>query len=175
MHQDDITLSRNPFLRPQLVWLAQEIPSSPGSRGKWHGPCFSHFRKKTAGTAMKIAIPRYRGRVSPRFGFTEDVLVMELEGDKITGQETLALDGCLPHEIPRLLHQRGVHVVLTGGINAVFQEMFRALGILVIWGLIGTPQEALSAYITGVQSPAPGQCLRRRMRRARGRGRRMES
>lgn len=124
---------------------------------------------------MKIAIPRYRGRIAPRFGFTEDVLIMELDGDRVVSQEPVPLDRCFPHEIPRLLHERGVQVVLTGGINTLFQEMFRALGIQVVWGLIGTPEEGLRAYAVGAQSPAPSGCLGRRMRRGQGRGRRMES
>jgi predicted Fe-Mo cluster-binding NifX family protein len=120
---------------------------------------------------MKVAIPRYEQRIAPRFGFTQDVLVVELEGGGVRTTESLPVDRRFPNQIPELLHGRGVRVVLTGGINVDFQEMFRALGIEVIWGLIGTPDEALEAYVSGRLSPGMGRCPgggRRRRRRGCG-------
>jgi predicted Fe-Mo cluster-binding NifX family protein len=120
---------------------------------------------------MKVAIPRYDQRIAPRFGFTQDVLVVELEGRGVRSTESVAVDRRFPHQIPELLHCKGVQVVLTGGINVDFQEMFRALGIKVIWGLIGTPEEALEAFVSGRVSPGMGRCpggAQRRRRRGCG-------
>lgn len=120
---------------------------------------------------MKIGIPRYRERIAPRFGFTEDVLILELDGNQVVGWEVIRLDGYFPHQIPALLHQKGVEVVITGGINSVFQEMFRALDMEVFWGLIGTPEDGLKAYLGGVPADFRGACRGRRLRRGQNRSR----
>ncbi len=123
---------------------------------------------------MKIGIPRYRERIAPRFGFTEDVLILELDGNQVVGREVIRLDGYFPHQIPALLHQKGVDVVITGGINTVFQEMFRALDMQVFWGLIGTPEDGLKAYLGGVPADFRGACRGRRLRRGQNRSRPVE-
>lgn len=117
---------------------------------------------------MKIGIPRYRGRIAPRFGFTEDVMILELEGNQVVGREVIRLDGYFPHHIPTLLHDKGVKVVITGGINTAFQEMFRALDVQVMWGLIGTPEDGLKAYLEGARGNFRGVCPGGRFRRGRG-------
>lgn len=120
---------------------------------------------------MKIAIPRYEGRISPRFGFTQDVLLVDVGEKGGDHREVLPLGGLFPQEIPAYLHRKGVRVVLTGGINWEFQDLFKALGIEVIWGLIGTPEEALAAYLAGRLAPGMGCCpgVGRHRRRRRGR------
>lgn len=123
---------------------------------------------------MKIGIPRYRERIAPRFGFTEDVLILELEGDRVVGREVIKLDGYFPHQIPALLQQKGVKVVITGGINTAFQEMFRALDVQVFWGLIGTPEDGLKAYLGGTYQRVRGACPGRRFRRGQSRSRPVE-
>ena len=107
---------------------------------------------------MKVAIPRYEGRISPRFGFTQDVLVVEVGEEGTDSRQILPVNRLFPQEIPGHLHGKGVRVVLTGGINAGFQSLFRALDIEVIWGLIGTPEEALKAYLSGQLAPGMGRC-----------------
>jgi predicted Fe-Mo cluster-binding NifX family protein len=120
---------------------------------------------------MKIAIPRYRGRISPRFGFTQDILLVEMDDAGGRSREVFAVDSLMPHEIPEKLHDKGVQAVLTGGINAEFQSLFRELGIQVIWGLIGTPEETLEAYLSGQLAPGMGRCPGRRRNGRRTRGR----
>ena len=116
---------------------------------------------------MKVAIPRYEGRISPRFGFAQDVLVADLAGVGDPHSEILSLERCFPEEIPRMLHAKGVQVVLTGGINFHFQDLFRALGIQVIWGIMGTPEEAVEAFLNGKLVPGMGRCPSGKHRRRR--------
>jgi len=117
---------------------------------------------------MKVAIPRYEGRISPRFGFTQDILIVDLENGKIQSRESIPVERYLPGEIPDLLFQKGVRVVLTGGINLQFQDMFRERGIEVIWGLIGTPEEALEAFFMGKIESGVGRCRIRKRKRYKG-------
>lgn len=107
---------------------------------------------------MKVAIPTYRRRISPRFGFTEDILVVEVKEDGSRSHEILPMGEYFPHEIPELLSRKGVQVLLTGGINLHFQSLFRTYGIEVIWGLIGMPEDALDAFLAGQIAPGMGRC-----------------
>jgi predicted Fe-Mo cluster-binding NifX family protein len=118
---------------------------------------------------MKLAIPRYQGRISPRFGFTEDILVVELAEEGKRPWEVIPMDRRFPSEIPELLARKGVSVLITGGINLHFQNLFRSRGIEVIWGLIGTPEAAVKAYLAGKVVPGMGRCpVGRQRRRHRG-------
>lgn len=119
---------------------------------------------------MKVAIPRYAERISPRFGFTQDILVVEVGEEGVLSREIIPMDRHFPHEIPELLARTGVAVVLTGGINLHFQGLFHARGIRVIWGLIGKPEAALAAFLSGEITPGMGQCPAKRGRRHRHRG-----
>jgi predicted Fe-Mo cluster-binding NifX family protein len=118
---------------------------------------------------MKIAIPRYAERISPRFGFTQDILVVDMGANGIQSREIIHLDRRFPHEIPELLARKGVQVMLTGGINLHYQTLLRTMGIQVIWGLIGTPEDALEAFVAGEIRPGMGRCpAGRRRHRHRG-------
>jgi predicted Fe-Mo cluster-binding NifX family protein len=127
-------------------------------------------RDKDMEIRMKLAVPRYAGRISPRFGFTQDILVADVGGGKVPSWETLPIDRHLPEEIPALLARRGVEMVLTGGMNLHFQNLFLSLGIEVIWGLIGTPEEAVEAFLAGAIRPGMGCCPAGRRPRRHRRG-----
>ena len=114
---------------------------------------------------MRVAIPRYGGRISPRFGFTQDILVVDANKEGVQSREVLRMEQMFPHQVPALLYQKGVKVVLTGGMNHHFQSLFQSCGIDVIWGLIGTPEEALEGFFAGKITPGMGCCAAGRQRR----------
>jgi predicted Fe-Mo cluster-binding NifX family protein len=120
---------------------------------------------------MKVAIPMYEGRISPRFGFIQNILLADIGEKGVLYREILPIEcGRLVHEIPEMLHDQGVRVLLTGGINLHFQNLFKALGIEVIWGLIGTPEEAVDAFVSGQVVPGMGRCASSGRHRRRGTG-----
>jgi predicted Fe-Mo cluster-binding NifX family protein len=107
---------------------------------------------------MKVAVPRYRGRISPRFGFSEDVLIAEVTKGKVRLLEIMDVGRAMSHQVASMLSQRGVNVVLTGGINMRDQALLRSMGIEVIWGLIGTPEDAIESLMNGEIIPGMGVC-----------------
>ena len=71
------------------------------------------------------------------------------------------------------LVKEGVEVVISGGMNKHFQNLFRSQGIQVIWGIIGEANDALAAFRDGQLTPGMGCCPQgRRPRQRRFRGRR---
>ena len=123
---------------------------------------------------MKVAIMLYGTRVSPRFGYSQGVMVVEMGGHQEIRRKTLETQDYYPEQIPVFLGKEGVEVVISGGMNRHFQDLFRSQGIQVIWGIIGEANDALTAFRDGQLSPGMGCCpegrrSRQRQRRFRGR------
>ena len=123
---------------------------------------------------MKLAIMLYGTRVSPRYGYSQGVLIVEVSGHQEIRKKTLKTDAYYPEQIPAVLGKEGVEVVIAGGMNNHFQDLFRSQGIQVIWGIIGEASDALAAFRDGQLTPGMGCCPegrkpRQRQRRFRGR------
>ena len=123
---------------------------------------------------MKLAIMLYGTRVSPRYGYSQGVLIVEVSGHQEIRKKTLETDAYYPEQIPVVLGKEGVEVVIAGGMNNHFQDLFRSQGIQVIWGIIGEANDALAAFRDGQLTPGMGCCPegrrpRQRQRRFRGR------
>ena len=124
---------------------------------------------------MKVAIMLYGTRVSPRFGYSPGVMIVEMSGREEIRRKTLETDDYYPEQIPVVLGKEGVEVVISGGMNKHFQDLFRFQGIQVIWGIIGEANDALTAFRGGKLTPGMGCCPegrgpRQRQRRIRARG-----
>ena len=124
---------------------------------------------------MKLAIMLYGTRVSPRFGYSQEVMIIEVDGKEEIRREILKVDDYYPEQIPVVLGNEDVKVVISGGMNIHFQNLFRSQGIQVIWGIIGEANDALAAFKAGQLAPGMGSCIelhrpRGRQRRFRGRG-----
>ena len=120
---------------------------------------------------MKVAIPLYGSRVSPRFGYTRDFLIVELDGKKEIDRKALTMEINHPARMADSLAKEGVSVILSGGMNPHFQEQFRLRNIAVIWGLIGDADDVLATYLDDQVFSGMGPCPRRgRRRRMRRRG-----
>jgi predicted Fe-Mo cluster-binding NifX family protein len=121
---------------------------------------------------MKLAIPLYGNRVCPRFGYTQEIMIVELDGKSERDRHTFRVGHCLPEHIPEILRKKGVSLVISGGMNHFFQNLFRSRGIEVLWGIIGEAEDVLSAFVAGRLRPGMGSCPgRRRRKRFRGGGR----
>jgi len=123
---------------------------------------------------MKVAIMLYGTRVSPRFGYSQGVMVVEVSGHQELHRKTLETHDYYPEQIPIVLGKEGVEVVISGGMNKHFQDLFRSQGIQVIWGIIGEANDALAAFRDGQLTPGMGCCpegrrARQRQRRFQGR------
>ena len=123
---------------------------------------------------MKVAIMLYGTRVSPRFGYSQGVMVVEVSDHQEIHRKTLETNDYYPEQIPVVLGKEGVEVVISGGMNNHFQDLFRSQGIQVIWGIIGEANDALAAFRNGQLTPGMGCCPegrrpRQRQRSFRGR------
>jgi predicted Fe-Mo cluster-binding NifX family protein len=98
---------------------------------------------------MKFAIPVVNGVLSSHFGQTTEFLIIEVNDSKqIVGKETMATASHDCHGTPVLLAQRGVNVVLAGGMGMGPRMAFKDNGIEVVLGVTEPdPETAVIKYL----------------------------
>jgi predicted Fe-Mo cluster-binding NifX family protein len=96
---------------------------------------------------MKIAIPIVDGRLSPHFGHCESFAFLEVNRAerKILQRTNEASPPHQPGMLPEWLEQKGVQVIMAGGMGVRAQQLFSQKGIQV---LIGAPSVAPEELVT---------------------------
>lgn len=98
---------------------------------------------------MKIAIPMFNSRVSPRFDFASKVLVATIDGGKVVEREKYSLINLNPIRRIALLSELGIKVMICGGISSFSQRLIMGNGINVIPMVQGEVEEVLNLFING--------------------------
>lgn len=95
---------------------------------------------------MLLAVPEFRGRVSPALDFCHKVTLWRLDekGARLVGQRRCK--DLSPHERALKLQALGVQVLLCGAIGQELERDIRSLGIEVHSGLAGKVAEVVEAY-----------------------------
>ncbi|MBW2650946.1 MAG: P-loop NTPase, partial [Deltaproteobacteria bacterium] len=98
----------------------------------------------------KIAIPVVEGHLSAHFGHCEEFAIfdVDLEAKKIIGQERAPSPPHEPGLLPRWLGEKGVNVIIAGGMGSRAQELFAERGITVSVGASSDdPEKLIMAYM----------------------------
>ncbi len=98
----------------------------------------------------KVAIPVVEGRLSPHFGHCDEFAIFDIdpENQKIIGRETSPAPPHEPGLLPRWLGEKGVNVIIAGGMGARAQELFAERGIAVSVGATSDdPEKIVTAYM----------------------------
>lgn len=98
---------------------------------------------------MKIGVAKDGINISQHFGHCEGFDVFEVEGGKITGKNFIQSPGHQPGFLPPFLAQKGVNVVIAGGMGATAQQLFQQHGITVVVGVQGTIDDAVKSFLNG--------------------------
>jgi predicted Fe-Mo cluster-binding NifX family protein len=98
----------------------------------------------------EIAICSFQNRVCPRFDLTREILIFDADRSQVERFEKVDVSEVSPEKIVNMLEERKVHVVISGGIQERFQEMFRRKDIDVIWGVVGEVDDVVEGYTRGV-------------------------
>jgi predicted Fe-Mo cluster-binding NifX family protein len=98
---------------------------------------------------MRVAIPLFDDEVSPRFGVSGRFLVATIDDRHVQAQAVEDVSHICPQDFPEFLSSLGVAKVICGGVHRRFRDELERRGIEVIWGVIGSAAEALSAYLGG--------------------------
>jgi predicted Fe-Mo cluster-binding NifX family protein len=118
---------------------------------------------------MKIAISLFGPLVSPRFGYSPEMVLVTIEGGKIVSQERLYTGGLsIPHLINHL-SASNVDSLICGGIDGFCYRQLASRGISVVPDVVGDAETALQFFLRGRLRPRTD-CRRRGKRFCGGRG-----
>lgn len=130
---------------------------------------------------MKVAVPEWRGRVSPVFDVAEQLLLVDLNRQEHNSRVTESLGRMGSQERVQRLSELGVDVLVCGAISWPLEALLTAGGIRVIPLVCGDVNEVVRAFGEGTldeqRFAMPGCCGKRRhgrQRRRRGGGRTAE-
>jgi predicted Fe-Mo cluster-binding NifX family protein len=98
---------------------------------------------------MKIGIPIFKNRVSPRFDFSPEIWVIEVEKGDIVRQEKLFTGGfTLSRRLEQLASMK-VDKVICGGIDLFSRDQLDSWGIDVVHDVIGDAEIIFNLFMKG--------------------------
>jgi len=122
---------------------------------------------------MKVAIPLFNNRVSPRFEYAPALLLATIEAGKIIEKKELSLTNYDLFQRVALLKEFGVDTLICGGINNFFNRLLDWRKVQVISPISGDVEEVLSRFLQrNLYPPFTTSCPKRGHWRCRGGNRR---
>ena len=98
---------------------------------------------------MRIAVTYENGNVFQHFGHTETFKVYEVENGKIVNSSIVGSNGTGHGALAGLLNDKGIDVLICGGIGGGAQAALSEKGIELCAGASGNADEAVAAYLRG--------------------------
>ncbi len=98
---------------------------------------------------MKIAIACEGANVTQHFGHCSNFMVYEAENGKITGETSVPNPGHKPGFLPNYLADRGVNVIISGGMGGGAVDIFNERNVEVVVGAAGDAKTAAQDYLRG--------------------------
>lgn len=110
---------------------------------------------------MKIAIPMAEGRLCMHFGHCQQFALLEVDdgSQEVRKREDITPPPHEPGLLPRWLGERGVNLVIAGGMGGRARQLFAAQGIETLVGAPADAPEALvAAYLAGRLTEGANAC-----------------
>ena len=114
---------------------------------------------------MKIAIPVFENRISPRFDFAPGFGLYDIEGERITGSRNISCEGWSDSERVSRLKVLGIDTLICGGIPDYLLSILTNNGIKIIPWVAGDASEALTLFLRGKLNSGTVICPGRKRRR----------
>ncbi len=98
---------------------------------------------------MRIAVASQGADAAEHFGHCANFNIYDVENGKIIASESVDNPGHRPGFLPNFLADRGVGVIISGGMGGGAVEMFNERNVEVITGASGNAKEAVEKYLRG--------------------------
>ena len=98
---------------------------------------------------MKIAVAYEDGMVFQHFGHTEQFKIYDIADGTVVSAEVIGTEGTGHEALAAFLKDRGVDVVLCGGVGEGAHDALTAAGIELCAGAGGSADAAVAAYLRG--------------------------
>jgi predicted Fe-Mo cluster-binding NifX family protein len=102
---------------------------------------------------MKIAIPLFRNRISPRFDFSPEIWIITVENGEVVHQEKLPMAHLNLQQRLDHLVSNGVNQVICGGIDGFCLNRLGCRGIDVLQNVVGEAKIAFDLFLKGRLRP----------------------
>ena len=107
---------------------------------------------------MRVAVATDSGQVSAHFGRCSEYTVAEVENGRVTTTEVVANPGHEPGFLPRFLAERGVNVIVCGGMGPRAQALFAGQNIQMCMGVSGPVDAVLEQFARGTLQAGESTC-----------------
>ena len=107
---------------------------------------------------LRIAIASENKMVTEHFGHCEAFMIFDTENNKIVKSETIANPGHKPGFLPNFLADRGVNIIISGGMGGGAVEIFNERNIEVIVGASGDAKTAVENYLKDILKTTGSVC-----------------
>lgn len=107
---------------------------------------------------MKIAVTYENGQIFQHFGHSESFKIYETEGKNVVRAEVIGTDGAGHSALAAVLKDKGVDVLICGGIGNGAVTALSEAGIDVYSGADGEADAAVEAYLNGDLTSAGVNC-----------------
>lgn len=97
----------------------------------------------------KIAVTSENGQIFQHFGVCKEFAIYSCEDGKIVEKQILDASGSGHSALALLLQQQGVDALICGGIGQGAIDALKQAGIALIYGIQGSVEEAVQAYLAG--------------------------
>jgi hypothetical protein len=114
---------------------------------------------------IKVAIPIFLDRISPRLDCARKLLVLEIEKDRLVDKREVDISHWAPDEKIFYLNKIGISQLICGGIRLEDRSGLHRFGIQVASPLYGEVDSIIEAYLRGNLSVS---CCRGRKRKGAG-------
>ena len=98
---------------------------------------------------MKIAIPLFGTRISPRFDHARRFLLVRVENGEIIEREELPAEDWTPLTRVRKLSELGIDTLICSGIDRVSAQQLSFNGIRIYSWVTGEAEDALRCFLSG--------------------------
>jgi len=98
---------------------------------------------------MKIAVASEGRMVTEHFGHCEGFTIFETKNSQIINREFAPNPGHRPGFLPVFLYEKGVNVIISGGMGSGAIEIFKENGVEVVVGASGEVETAVNNYLQG--------------------------
>ena len=98
---------------------------------------------------MKIAVASEGKNVTGHFGHCVNFNIYDADNRTIIGEESIPNPGHKPGFLPNFLADRGVEVIISGGMGGGAVDIFNERNVEVVVGATGDARAAAERYLRG--------------------------
>ncbi len=118
-------------------------------------------KAKQENQPMRIAIPLAEGKLTAHFGHCETFAILDVDEAKkaIVRREDVVPPPHEPGKLPPWLAERGVNLIIAGGMGQRAQGLFAERGIRVLVGAgVETPEKLVADFLSGTLQTGTNAC-----------------